>query len=91
MNVHYLYNRHFLEPNRVTQKRAIIGNQTVEEIIGFTDIFLFHRQRKPITTDTNTSTAKRMSMCKKIYEMKVTYNSSCYLNNHYIIIRKVVM
>ena len=26
MNVHYLYNLHFLEPNRVAHKRAIIGH-----------------------------------------------------------------
>ena len=33
MNVHYLYNLHFLEPNRVAQKRAIIGHQIIAQII----------------------------------------------------------
>ena len=89
MHVHYLYNLHFLEPNRVTQKRAIIGhhNSTGNYRL-YRHLFYFidkkTNKQKPITTDTKTNTAKIMSMCIYIYiyEIKVTYNSSCYLKYH---------
>ena len=66
MNVHYLFNLHFLEPNRVAQKRAIIGHHNSKGNYRFYRHFFYfidkENKQKRITTDTNTNTAKRMSM-----------------------------
>ena len=51
MNVHYLYNLHFLEPNRVAHKRAIIGHHNSRGKYRFYRHFLFHRQRKQTKTN----------------------------------------
>ena len=70
MNVHYLYNLHYVEPNRVAQKRAIIGHQNSRGNYRLYRHFLFHIQRKQTKTNhhnTNTNTVKRMSMCSFLH------------------------